>query len=82
LSQKKKFPPVSVMAAPTNMTIPTLQSLGDLTKEDDQMIIILRAMQFLGAHVAISRAQVEVSFLLFNSFYYNLAYCRIFLLPT
>jgi hypothetical protein len=23
------------MAAPTNMTIPTLQSLGDLTKEDD-----------------------------------------------
>jgi hypothetical protein len=27
------------MAAPTNIAIPTLQSLGDLTKEDDQMII-------------------------------------------
>jgi hypothetical protein len=53
------------MAAPTNMTIPTLQSLGDLTKEDDQMIIILRAVQFRGAHVAISRVQVGVSFLLF-----------------
>jgi hypothetical protein len=29
------------MATPANMVIPTLQSLGDLTKEDDQMIIIL-----------------------------------------
>jgi hypothetical protein len=34
------------MAAPTNMAIPTLQSLDDLTKEDDQMIIILCTVQF------------------------------------
>jgi hypothetical protein len=36
------------------MTIPTLQSLGDLTKEDDQMIIILRAVQFRGISTHIS----------------------------
>jgi hypothetical protein len=70
------------MAAPTKMTIPTLQSLGDLTKEDDQMIIILRTVQFWGTHVVISRVQVGVSFLFFILFYYNVAYCRIFLLPT
>jgi hypothetical protein len=68
------------MAAPTNIAILTLQSLGDLTKEDDQMIIILHAVQFQGAYVTISRVQVGISFLLFTTFYYNIAYCRIFLL--
>jgi hypothetical protein len=34
------------MEAPDNMAVLTLQSLGDLTKEDDQMIIILCAVQF------------------------------------
>jgi hypothetical protein len=43
------------MAAPANMAIPTLQSLGDLTKEDDQMIMILHAVQFCSTHVAILR---------------------------
>jgi hypothetical protein len=70
------------MAAPTNMAIPTLQSLGDLTKEDDQMIITLHVVQFQDPHVAISRVQVGVSFLSFITFYYNVAYCRIFLLLT
>jgi hypothetical protein len=43
------------MAAKDNMETSALYSLGDLTKEDDQMIIILRAVQFRSAHVAISR---------------------------
>jgi hypothetical protein len=47
------------------MVIPTLQSLGDLTKEDDQMIIILCAVQFQSAHVAISHSVVGVSSILF-----------------
>jgi hypothetical protein len=64
------------------MAIPTLQSLDDLTKEDDQMIIILCTVQFWGAHVVISRVQVGLSFVLFITFYYNVAYCQIFLLLT
>jgi hypothetical protein len=48
------------------MAVLTLQSLGDLTKEDDQMIIILCAVQFWGGHVAISRSVVGVSIILFS----------------
>jgi hypothetical protein len=65
------------MAAPANMNVPTSQSLGDLTKEDDQMIIILHAVQFRGAHVAISQIQVGVSILSFIIFYCDVAYCRL-----
>ncbi len=54
------------MAAPGNMATPTLQSLGDLTKEDDQMIIILHAVQFQGGHVAISRSVVGISIILYS----------------
>jgi hypothetical protein len=54
LSQKFYFSFFSIMAAPANMAVPTLQSLGDLTKEDGQMIIILCAVQFQGAHVVTS----------------------------
>jgi hypothetical protein len=50
------------MAAPTHMAVPTLHSLGDLSNDDDQMIIILHAVQFCNAHGAISRSQVGVSF--------------------
>ena len=56
------------MEARDNIAIPTLHSLGDLSKEDDQMIIILHAVQFRSAHVAISRSQVGVSFLLYILF--------------
>jgi hypothetical protein len=48
------------MAAPSNMVTPTLFSLGDLAKEDNQMIIILHTVQFCSAHVAISISQVGV----------------------
>ncbi len=63
------------MAGPANMAVPTLQSLGDLTKVDDQMIIILRAVQFRSAHVAISRFQVGVSILFIIIFCRVVAYC-------
>jgi hypothetical protein len=49
LSQNFCFSLLSITAAPANMTDPTLQSLGDLTKEVGQMIVILCAVQFQGA---------------------------------
>jgi hypothetical protein len=56
------------MAAQDNMKTSAL----DLTKEDDQMIIILHTVQFCSAHVAISRSVVGVSII----FYYFLSrYC-------
>ncbi len=40
------------MAAPASMATPfILCSKGDLTKEGDQMIIILHSVQFRNAHV-------------------------------
>ena len=70
------------MEARDNMAIPTLHSLGDLSKEDDQMIIILRAVQFRSAHVAISRSQVGVSFLLYIISSRVIVDCRILFLLT
>jgi hypothetical protein len=49
------------MAAPANMATPSiLRSIGDLTKEDDQMIIILRSVQFRNAHVMLGRSHKGV----------------------
>jgi hypothetical protein len=64
------------------MVTPTLFSLGDLTKEGDQMIIILCTTQFGCAHVDISRSQVGVSVLFFIIFYRDVAYCCLYLLLT
>jgi hypothetical protein len=53
---------------PANMTAPTiLHSVGDLTKEDDQMIIILCSVQFRNAHIMLGRSNKRVScfFILF-----------------
>ena len=37
------------------------RSIGDLAKDDDQMIIILRAVQFRNAHVMLGRSNKGVS---------------------
>jgi hypothetical protein len=63
------------MAVQDNMETSALYSLGDLTKEDDQMIIILHAVQFCSAHMAISRSVVGVSII----FYYFLSRCCLLL---
>jgi len=47
------------------------RSIGDLAKDDDQMIIILRAVQFRNAHVMLGRSNKGVSF--FFRFFFS--YC-------
>jgi hypothetical protein len=56
-----------------------LLSLGDRIKEDDQMIIILHAVQFWGAHVAISRSVVGGKYYFVFFSFRNVAYCHILL---
>jgi len=41
------------------------RSIGDLAKDDDQMIIILRAVQFRNAHVMLGRSNKGVSYFFF-----------------
>jgi hypothetical protein len=51
-----------------NMVAPTiLHSVGDLAKEDDQMIIIFCSIQFRNAHIMLGHSNKGVSciFLLF-----------------
>jgi hypothetical protein len=38
-----------------------MRSIGDLNKEDDQMIIILCSVQFRNAHVILGRSNKGVS---------------------
>jgi hypothetical protein len=38
-----------------------LHLIGDLTKEDDQMVIILRSVSFRNAHVMLGRSNKGVS---------------------
>jgi hypothetical protein len=54
----------NMVTAPANMATPSinLRSIGDLTKEDDQMIIILHSDQFRNAHVMLGRSNKGVSF--------------------
>jgi len=51
------------------------RSIGDLAKDDDQMIIILRAVQFRNAHVMLGRSNKGVSFF-FVFFFHTVADCR------
>ena len=48
------------------MSQATSRIIGDLSKEDDQMIRILRAVEHRSAHVMIGRKQIGVSVHLFN----------------
>ncbi len=50
--------------APDTMTQAAARIIGDLSKEDDQMIRILRAVEHQSAHVMTGRKQIGVSFLL------------------
>jgi hypothetical protein len=67
------------MEARDSMAIPSLYYLGDLSKEDDQMIIILHAVQFHSAYAAILRSQAGVSLLLYIISYRDIVDCRFFI---
>jgi len=67
LSHNFLFPSIFIMAAipQANMAAPTiLPSVGNLAKEDDQMIIILHAVQFRNAHIVLGRSNKGVSFII------------------
>jgi len=53
--------PFFIMAAPPAPTNIAMRSIGDLNKEDDQMIIILCSVQFRNAHVILGRSNKGVS---------------------
>jgi hypothetical protein len=64
LSHNFLFPSIFIMAAipQANMAAPTiLCSVGNLAKEDDQMIIILCSVQFRNAHIMLGRSNKGVS---------------------